>query len=501
VELSAGLIVANRFRLVRKLGEGGMGAVWFAQHVGLETPCAVKFIHADVAEAEGVRARFEREARIAAQLRSPHVVQVLDYGLSDGIPYLAMEYLDGEDLAHRLARQNQLSARETVAVVSQVARALTRAHAAGLVHRDLKPENVFIVRDDDAELVKVLDFGIAKTQTTQIDAKTRTGAILGTPHYMSPEQAQGVKTVDHRSDLWALGVITYRSIVGRLPFQSDALGDLLMRIIVHPLPVPSQVTSGLPSSFDAWWARAAARDPAQRFQSAKELAESLATALGLSASGIASGPLAMGATPVGMHAATPSGSQPGVVVQQALPGGSASLPTPNPLQHLQNEQGAWPPVGPSGPPPAVAITGVQAGAPPLAAGVVSPQTMSTASHTYGDVARGRAPRRKGTAVLVALLAVAMGVGIVFAVRKGIRRGGEATPIAAADAPPPSPSPVAATAAATAAPTTVPAPPHSATAPEPEPTTAPARPRPTPRPRPTAPPTPTRTGKVVLQPPN
>src|SRR5262249_4544677 len=153
-----------------------------------------------------------------------------------------MEYLEGEDLAHRLHRSGRLSPRETVAIVGQIARALTKAHAAGLVHRDLKPENVFIVRDDDAELVKVLDFGIAKAQTPTLDHHmTRTGAILGTPHYMSPEQAQGTKTLDHRADLWSLAVISYRSVVGALPFQSDALGDLLMRIIVHPLPVPSHV--------------------------------------------------------------------------------------------------------------------------------------------------------------------------------------------------------------------------------------------------------------------
>src|SRR5262249_15080983 len=157
------------------------------------------FIHAEVLATPGVKARFEREAKIAAQLRSPHVVQVLDYGIWEGAPYIAMEYLDGEDLGHRLHRVGRLTARETVGVVGQIARALGKAHAAGLVHRDLKPENVFLVRDDEGELVKVLDFGIAKSQTPTLDGMTRTGAIMGTPHYMSPEQAQGTKSVDHRA--------------------------------------------------------------------------------------------------------------------------------------------------------------------------------------------------------------------------------------------------------------------------------------------------------------
>ncbi|HVY46727.1 MAG TPA: serine/threonine-protein kinase, partial [Minicystis sp.] len=255
MKLQPGTLVAERFRLERQLGEGGMGSVWLAHHVKLEMACAVKFIHADVADAEGVRERFEREAKIAGQLKSPHVVQVLDYGIEDGRPYIAMELLDGEDLAKRLAKRGRLSAQETVAIVAQIARALAKAHAAGLVHRDLKPENVFLVRDEEHELVKVLDFGIAKAKTP-IDTRTKTGALMGTPRFMSPEQAQGEKTLDHRSDLWSLGVITYRCVVGHLPFDSDAIGDLMMRIIVHPLPVPSLITPGLPPSFDAWWQRA-----------------------------------------------------------------------------------------------------------------------------------------------------------------------------------------------------------------------------------------------------
>jgi serine/threonine-protein kinase len=282
LKLAAGVVVADRFRLERPLGQGGMGAVWRAQHVGLHIPCALKFIHAHAAASAEVRERFEREARGAAQIRSPNVVQILDHGVWEGTPYIAMELLEGEDLSQRLKRQGMLDFPEVVSIVSQVARALGRAEAAGLVHRDLKPANIFLVRDDDREIAKVLDFGVAKSLTPAGlgEARTETGTLLGTPYYMSPEQAQGTRALDHRSDLWSLAVITFQCLTGELPFRSEALGDLLMKIMMAPLPVPSEVAP-LPPELDAWWARAAARDPAQRFQSAKELAEALALALGV----------------------------------------------------------------------------------------------------------------------------------------------------------------------------------------------------------------------------
>jgi serine/threonine protein kinase len=277
---AAGTIVAERFRLTRPLGQGGMGSVWLAQHIGLDVPCAIKFIHASNVS-DDVRLRFEREARVAAQIRSPHVVQILDHGVWEGAPYIAMEYLEGEDLDDRIRRLGQLDARETLIITAQVARALTRAHVAGLVHRDLKPANIFLVRDDDREIAKVLDFGIAKDSTPRVESTTKTGSLLGTPAYMSPEQAQGTKNVDHRSDLWSLAVVVFECITGKLPFESEAFGDLLLKIMIKPLPVPSRFAP-VPSGFDAWWARAASRDPDARFQSAKELADALLVALDIS---------------------------------------------------------------------------------------------------------------------------------------------------------------------------------------------------------------------------
>ncbi|MCA9625301.1 MAG: serine/threonine protein kinase, partial [Myxococcales bacterium] len=143
-----------------------------------------------------------------------------------------------------------------------------------------KPENIFLVPDEGTEVPKVLDFGVAK-QTAQLDSNTRTGALLGTPYYMSPEQAQGTRAIDHRADLWSFAVVIYRCLTGQLPFQSHALGDLLIKIVTQPVPVPSQVAAGLPPQFDAWWAKASQRDPAHRFQSAKELVDALGMALGV----------------------------------------------------------------------------------------------------------------------------------------------------------------------------------------------------------------------------
>lgn len=281
MELQENLVVADRFRLVRMIGRGGMGSVWQAVHIALDQPCAVKFIEGQLGNVADAHARFEREAKAAAALRSPHVVQILDHGVWAERPYIAMELLEGEDLGKTIARGNgKLPVRQLLEVVEQVCRALTRAHAAGFVHRDLKPDNIFLVNDDDRLLVKILDFGVAKQTSQSIDgSNTKTGAMLGTPYYMSPEQAQGIKSVDARSDLWSLAVIVFQCLTGRLPFESEALGDLLVKIIVQPVPVPSQY--GLvPPGFDAWWMKASDRNPDGRFPTAKDFSASLALALG-----------------------------------------------------------------------------------------------------------------------------------------------------------------------------------------------------------------------------
>jgi len=224
-----GVVVSGRYRLESLLGQGGMGSVWRAHHLTLNAPVAIKLIDPALASSPDAQARFIREAQAAAALRSPNVVQTLDFGVDDGIPYIVMELLIGENLADRLARVGRLTPAQTARVVVDVAKAIGKAHAAEIVHRDLKPDNVFLARDEDDEVVKVVDFGVAKA-TGMVGAstsRTRTGAILGTPYYMSPEQAQGDKRVDWRTDLWALAVIAFECLVGRRPFEADGLGSLI----------------------------------------------------------------------------------------------------------------------------------------------------------------------------------------------------------------------------------------------------------------------------------
>lgn len=284
IQRAEGVIVAARYRLVRELGVGGMGKVWLAHDRLLDSPCALKLIDDDKAKSEEVRVRFAREAKVAAQLRGAHVVDVFEHGEWEGTPFIAMEFLDGEDLATRLERLGRLPPADTYRIVAHVARALARAHAYGIVHRDLKPENIFLVPGDDGEVAKVLDFGIAKHDAYSLtDKATKTGSLLGTPYYMSPEQARG-KGIDHRSDLWSLGVIAFQCLTGAPPFESEALGELMGLILYEELPKPTSRKPDLPAAVDEWWAKAAARDREQRFGSAKELADTLGQALGLTQS-------------------------------------------------------------------------------------------------------------------------------------------------------------------------------------------------------------------------
>lgn len=281
VDWAEGQVVADRYKLLAPLGRGGMGAVWRAEHVKLRSAVALKRMDPAIAQHEEAIARFEHEAQAAAALRSTHVVQILDHGVDHGVPYIAMELLHGESLAERLARMGVLGAAQTITIMSQVARAVSRAHEAGIVHRDLKPDNIFLVNEGEQEVVKVLDFGIAKRKNTegeQTGPRTRTGALIGTPYYMSPEQARGNKTVDHRSDLWAMGVIAYECLFGRRPFESESLGDLVLKICSEPVPVPSSHGQAW-APLDRWFARAAERDPSARFQSATELIAGLRQAL------------------------------------------------------------------------------------------------------------------------------------------------------------------------------------------------------------------------------
>ena len=273
--LATGLVIANRFRLSDKLGEGGMGCVWKAHHLTLGIDVAIKFIDASLAKNDEAISRFAQEAMAAARIKSPHVVSILDYGTdTTGRPYIAMELLDGEDLASRLERDTTLSVAETARMLTQACRGLSKAHAESIVHRDLKPENLFLCTEEDGFLLKILDFGIAKAQmASAVRHKTAMGAVIGTPAYMSPEQASGEGRVDHRSDLYSLATVVYHAMAGEPPFPANNLQVLLVALLARTPPPLSVRQPHLTTKFDAWFAKALAKSPDDRFQSAREMAE------------------------------------------------------------------------------------------------------------------------------------------------------------------------------------------------------------------------------------
>ncbi|MDP9151362.1 MAG: serine/threonine protein kinase [Myxococcota bacterium] len=278
----AGMMVTSNVRLVRPLSEGGMGSVWVADHLSLRTSVVVKFMARELATSRDALARFSREAAAASQVKSPHVVQMLDHGIDDdGAAYIVMELLEGKDLASTLRSRGRLPPSELVAIVTQLARALSKAHERGIVHRDIKPSNVFLLDAGSGELfVKLLDFGIAKApEGGLMGTTTRTGSLLGSPYYMSPEQVVGARDVDFKTDLWSLGVLAFEALTGARPFFAPTLGALVLKIHRDPLPVPSAANPAVPAAFDRWFAQACAREPEGRFASAKEMADSLARAV------------------------------------------------------------------------------------------------------------------------------------------------------------------------------------------------------------------------------
>lgn len=280
--MAEGLLLAGRYRLSKQLGSGGMGSVWRAEDLTLGAEVAIKLIDPAFAESPEALARFRREAQAAAAIRSTYVVQILDHGIDKHIPYIAMELLKGESLAARLERDVVLAPARMAHVLGQVARALSLAHEHGIVHRDLKPDNIFLVREGEEDVGKVLDFGIARQQDALGKTgglKTSTGAILGTPYYMSPEQATG-QGVDHRSDIWSFGAIACECLTGRRVFDGDSLGALFHSICMAPMPVPSQQGT-VPAGFDAWFERAVTRDREARYQSIQEASDDLRAICGL----------------------------------------------------------------------------------------------------------------------------------------------------------------------------------------------------------------------------
>ncbi len=279
MQLAPGAMVTPNVRLVELLGTGGMGSVWIADHLGLQARVAVKFLSRELVAMEPkLKQRFQREASICARLRSVHVVQTFDHGtMDDGAPYIVMELLEGSTITQRVESEGPMTARHVAMMVAQIVKVLHRAHVVGVVHRDIKPDNLFITEDSDYELfVKVLDFGIAKQKRIGAAPVTATGVVVGTPEFMSPEQALSSKNADYRSDLFSLGVVAFYALTGELPYDHDAEEPLWVQMSTGKHRSARDYVPELPPAIDKWFEHALQPRPEDRFQSARTMADALA---------------------------------------------------------------------------------------------------------------------------------------------------------------------------------------------------------------------------------
>ena len=274
----------NNYEIVSVIGEGGMGSVYLARHTFTGRKAAVKLLHPQLAQDQVLVTRFMNEARATAAIGHPNIIDIIDVGfLPDGhTPYLMMELLQGETLGKRLQREHPLPVHEAIEIACQTAFALAAAHACDIVHRDLKPDNLFLVPDPSMRplqmRVKVLDFGIAKLrgELSSGSVKTRTGTLMGTPQYMSPEQCRGLADqIDHRTDIYTLGIIVYEMVCGSPPFVSEGLGDMLVMHLSNPPAPPRTLNPAVPEALDAAIMRALAKDAGQRFASMADFQEAL----------------------------------------------------------------------------------------------------------------------------------------------------------------------------------------------------------------------------------
>ena len=269
-----GATLANRYQIIRRIGEGGMGAVYEARHTIIGKRVAVKVLLEKFLTKSDFVARLLQEARLASAIGHEHIVDVTDFGTTDdGRAFVAMEFLEGESLAQLVMREAPLPVERSLRIARQVASALGAAHAKGIVHRDVKPENVYLIRRGDADFVKVVDFGISKAvkqgqgDDTPDYHLTHTGLLLGTPLYMSPEQARGDEDLDERVDVWAMGVMLYECLTGEVPFRANNYLGIISQVLTHTAVPPSRLRPelGIPEAVEAVVMHAMEKDRARRY--------------------------------------------------------------------------------------------------------------------------------------------------------------------------------------------------------------------------------------------
>jgi serine/threonine-protein kinase len=409
------------YRVISKLGEGGMGSVYVAEHDLLKRKVAVKVLLKELTSDASIARRFMNEARVTSQIIHPGVVRIWDFGQqTDGTIYILMELLEGETLRDRISRRGRYELDHALALVRQIAEALGAAHAQKVVHRDLKPENIFLVADATAAFgvqPKILDFGIAKILDPNIDApQTRAGSIIGTPLYMSPEQCMATPGIDHRADLYALGGILFLLLCGRPPFDGN-VAELMAAHMHQQPPRPSSVVASLPPWIDEIVLRLLAKEREQRYQSTEELLDAFVAGR-QSGRAAPDAPTMVGsaeAVAAQLHQLTPPGGA------KAPPYRGASLtPTPPPLTTPPPDASATR-VDPATPPP-----GSDATPPPKSGGNDASRTRANDAE---ELAMPQLQRSRASApVLLAgafVISIVLGLGGFFLYSRVFRTAEEA----------------------------------------------------------------------------
>jgi serine/threonine-protein kinase len=444
----------NNYEVVSLLGEGGMGTVYLALHPIMGRKAAVKVLKPELARDESLVTRFFNEARAANAIRHPNIIDIIDVGIlpEDNVPYMLMEFLEGESLATRLERTRPLDTAQAIEVAAQTASALAAAHSKGIVHRDLKPDNLFLVPDEmvgAGERVKVLDFGIAKLRDDLRGSsmKTRTGAIMGTAAYMSPEQCQGlIERIDHRTDIYALGIIIYEMLCGAPPFLSEGFGDIIIMHVMREPEPPHLKNPAVPIEVSMAVVRALAKSPDDRFQSMPEMQAALRAGLAAPHTGpILIAPSA-GNTAILPQQRTPSPSRPAFAFDRTITpapvsitpgvfqsGGTSVLPgTTRPSSYPARPPSVHPRPPSSHPPRSLGETAKQS------------TTFRNAAGESSEVDVDLRPKRRTAAavgVIVGLAAVGLGVTLLVTRPPANKTSISAPEPPAAPLPPPPPEPV------------------------------------------------------------